>query len=489
VIAAALIALTLTGPVGDLFQPHRSGSHLTLETTVIYPTTANVASNATQQFNGGGGDGAYTFTISTNNSGGSITSPGGLYTAGTTAGVDTVRISSGGMTADATVTVSTTVYNATLLAPTGCTSTLTVATGGAITFARASSATLETVSTYTTCASDEARVSGTLGTLIESASQNELLYSEVLSDASWTTSGTLTVTDNTHAGPDGTMVADTIQSTTNGAYIQSSAFTSTGLQLAGSFWCRSTSGSQTFDAKLWNITGATSFVNLTGATATTTWARYVLARSSNSTSTNSHAIRIYPGQTTGQGTLVCTAFQLENDRRNVTSYIKTTSSATARPRDAITFTTGVNGSQNFCVTFTNTPYLAGAWNAENSRHDMYFGIGTMGGAANTFNVYVEQGTGNIWAKNWDNAGNSRTYRLFDYFTANSTVDGSEHSISGCLVGATYPTLWFDGVQKTGGNQAGTGLGTMASVGTAAIANTAGLDGWMKNLAIKLGTTP
>jgi hypothetical protein len=485
VIRALALGLLLTGPVGDLYQLHRGGkSSLPL---FIVPTSVTVAANATYQFSRSGGTTPFTYSIATNNSGGSINGSSGLYTAGGTPATDTVRVTDAdGQTSDSTVTVSATVFSAALTTA-GCQATLTPTVGGAITFARASNATLETATTFQTCTSDQARVDATAGTLVESASQNEILYSEAMDDASWTTSGTLTVTANDAVGPDGNTVADKLVSTTNGAYIQSSSFTSTGAELSASFWCKS-SGSQTFDAKIWNVTGATSYQNLNGASATTTWTRFTITRAANSTNTHSHALRIYPGTTTGQGTLWCTAAQVENNRRWPSSYIKTTSAAVARPRDALTFASGVATGQNFCATFTATPYLGRNWNATNAQHDQYFGMGTLT-ASNSFNIYVEQGGGNLWVKTWDNAGNNRTYRKFDYFTGAGWVDGSTHSISGCLIGATYPTLYADSVQLTGGNQAGTGLGTLGSISTAAIANTAGLDGWIKNVVITLGSTP
>lgn len=76
---------------------------------VILPASATVATTATQQFNAFGGFGAYTWSLSTNNSGGSIDSSTGLYTAGSTGNVsDVVEVTDGASnTAQVTVTVTT----------------------------------------------------------------------------------------------------------------------------------------------------------------------------------------------------------------------------------------------------------------------------------------------------------------------------------------------------------------------------------------------
>ncbi len=74
----------------------------------ISPTTATVETGLTQQFTASGGAGSYVYSISTNNTGGSI-SGSGLYTCGTItgAGNDTVRATdANGATADAVVTPS-----------------------------------------------------------------------------------------------------------------------------------------------------------------------------------------------------------------------------------------------------------------------------------------------------------------------------------------------------------------------------------------------
>ncbi len=71
----------------------------------LSPLTASVQTGNTQNFTASGGFSPYTYSIFTNNSGGSINPASGLYTAGTTAGrTDTIRVTdSFGDTTDATV--------------------------------------------------------------------------------------------------------------------------------------------------------------------------------------------------------------------------------------------------------------------------------------------------------------------------------------------------------------------------------------------------
>ena len=73
----------------------------------LTPVTSVVTHGTNQTFNALGGYGALTFTISTNNSGGTINSSTGVYTAGTTTGVsDTITVTDAqSNTATATVAV------------------------------------------------------------------------------------------------------------------------------------------------------------------------------------------------------------------------------------------------------------------------------------------------------------------------------------------------------------------------------------------------
>ena len=72
---------------------------------IIAPATATVGNGGTTNFTAWGGTAPYTFTLATNNTGGSITS-GGVYTAASSPGTDTVRVTdAANATALATVVV------------------------------------------------------------------------------------------------------------------------------------------------------------------------------------------------------------------------------------------------------------------------------------------------------------------------------------------------------------------------------------------------
>lgn len=72
----------------------------------ISPATQTVYTGGAVEFSSFGGSDPYTFTIADNQSGGSIDAASGLYTAGSSPGTDTVRVTDGvSTTADATVIV------------------------------------------------------------------------------------------------------------------------------------------------------------------------------------------------------------------------------------------------------------------------------------------------------------------------------------------------------------------------------------------------
>ena len=70
-----------------------SAANIVMLPMQLTPTNSQVAPSATQQFTGLGGYAPFVYSISINNSGGSINSSSGLYTAGTTGNViDTVQV-------------------------------------------------------------------------------------------------------------------------------------------------------------------------------------------------------------------------------------------------------------------------------------------------------------------------------------------------------------------------------------------------------------
>lgn len=85
-----------------------AGANIVITPMILSPVTSVVVHATTKQFTGLGGYGTLAYSISANNSGASINSSTGLYTAGATPNVmDTVKVTDAlGNTATATVTVS-----------------------------------------------------------------------------------------------------------------------------------------------------------------------------------------------------------------------------------------------------------------------------------------------------------------------------------------------------------------------------------------------
>jgi hypothetical protein len=82
--------------------------NITITPVLLLPATANVPRTTTQQFTAvGGSQSGFTYSLTQNQSGGSINSGTGLYTAGSITGVDIVKVvDSAGNSATSTVTVT-----------------------------------------------------------------------------------------------------------------------------------------------------------------------------------------------------------------------------------------------------------------------------------------------------------------------------------------------------------------------------------------------
>lgn len=94
-------------PTAKNYQFVVSSANIIIIPMILSPVTVSVVNGNTQQFTALGGFGTLTYSISVNNSGGSINSGTGLYTAGATPSNDTVHVvDSIGNVANATVTVT-----------------------------------------------------------------------------------------------------------------------------------------------------------------------------------------------------------------------------------------------------------------------------------------------------------------------------------------------------------------------------------------------
>lgn len=80
------------------------------------------------------------------------------------------------------------------------------------------------------------------GLLVETASTNQLTYSEQLNDASWAKSGTAAVSANAAIAPDGTTTADRLQAGAASGSMQKTSATAltSGLPVTVSFWAKGT---------------------------------------------------------------------------------------------------------------------------------------------------------------------------------------------------------------------------------------------------------
>lgn len=114
-VTSAGFSTSATGPFTNTLSPTAknfqfvvSSANIIITPMIMSPSSATVAALGTKTFVGLGGYGTLTYSLSVNNSGGSINSTTGVYTAGSTSGVqDTVHVvDSQSHTANAVVTVT-----------------------------------------------------------------------------------------------------------------------------------------------------------------------------------------------------------------------------------------------------------------------------------------------------------------------------------------------------------------------------------------------
>lgn len=98
---------TLT-PTGKNFQFVVSAQNIIILPMILSPPTSTIAAGAAEQFTALGGFGPYIYSFTTNNSGGTINSSTGLYTAGTTPNVTDTLLVTDNLSNTASATVSVT---------------------------------------------------------------------------------------------------------------------------------------------------------------------------------------------------------------------------------------------------------------------------------------------------------------------------------------------------------------------------------------------
>lgn len=195
----------------------------------------------------------------------------------------------------------------------------------------------------------------------EGASTNLAIRSAEFDHAAWTATN-VTVTANTTAAPDGTTTADTLQSTSAGGFVESTAAAIVGTNGAASLWVRTVSGTQAMAIRLRDTTAGAD--RCTGTLTATTTYQVVACVSSGVTTTNSHSLRIYPGGTGGTGTIVGWVGQQEALDK-VTSPIVTAGTSVTRAGETALFVrpTKVTDTQG-CVGATfKAVYITGSASA------------------------------------------------------------------------------------------------------------------------------
>lgn len=95
---------TLT-PTSKNYQFQVTAANIVITPMILSPTSSSVVTLMTEQFTALGGYAPFTYSITTNNSGGSVNSSTGLYTAGSTTGVSDTLSVSDSLSHSATATV------------------------------------------------------------------------------------------------------------------------------------------------------------------------------------------------------------------------------------------------------------------------------------------------------------------------------------------------------------------------------------------------
>ncbi len=157
--------------------------------------------------------------------------------------------------------------------------------------------------------------------------ENLVTYSEDFSNAIWQKAGTITptVTSNTSMAPDGTLTADTFDYAANNSsahlYQTGKSFV-TGNTYTVSVYVKTSSGTDTFNVKVWD--GVTDFLS-PSLTATTTWKRFSYTITSTNT-TSAANIAVYDSDTSAHQIIVW-GMQLEDvtgqANKNPSEYVST----------------------------------------------------------------------------------------------------------------------------------------------------------------------
>ena len=308
-------------------------------------------------------------------------------------------------------------------------------------------------SSITQCSSGNARFN-LRGYIAEPQTFNEVTQSETMDNAAWAAAN-VTVTANSTTAPNGTVTAETLAGTANGGLITSTAVVSANSIYTASVYAKVASGTQAFDLVYFDNTGSTTRCSVTGGVATTQWQRFQCTDTTAVTVSHNLLLRIYPGQTTGTGTIIAWGAQLEVSNY-ATTYAPTTTVRLAHNTDVLWFqnpmgTTELNSGYGWCVATDYTPppttndwalaaLTQGLWEMSSGTHN----------TANNAEAYVKSaGTMSLDVRDTTN-----TIRTFNV-TKPST---GKHRVAWCIdqTGTTGVTMYLDGASQSVSN---TGTGT------------------------------
>ena len=168
-----------------------------------------------------------------------------------------------------------------------------------------------------------------LGAHVEGAATNLNIHSQAFGNASYANTS-VTETNNTAAGVDGTVDADTLQSTAPGGNLLGNTWTATAQKYTASVWAWTSSGTQGFALGIRDTTASSE--TTCNFTANTTRTRYQCPLGANATNGDALAWKIYPGGVAQVGTIIAWQGQAEAGAF-ATSDILTVASAVTRNAD------------------------------------------------------------------------------------------------------------------------------------------------------------
>lgn len=281
-------------------------------------------------------------------------------------------------------------------------------------------------------------------------STNAITGSEDFSNAAGWSEGTAyvtTVTPDTWTAPNGTLTGDTIEFPANASARQSSAVAFA----ASSTWtgsCWLAAGTKTTASLRAYVVGAASgHGTACPLSLTTTPARFTCQFPilDDATPGGTIALQINGSDNT-PGAIKAWGCQLEQ-KPYATPYIPTTTTATARSADVVSFSQAgalatAGRSPDWCVRFTVKPGAGHGWNTaiDNQGGLMLFGAGAS--AASGTATLMQDAAGTLSFSIYAAAGTPRTVSISGFY------DAQPHDIAACAGNGT-PYFVIDGVRATG----------------------------------------